>query len=42
MISTLSEDDIQAILESFMEAYHTVGLSVNVKKTQVLYQVAPG
>ena len=41
MISTLLEVDVQAILEAFAEAYHSLGLNISVKKTEVHCQFAP-
>uniref|UniRef100_A0A803TM72 ribonuclease H n=1 Tax=Anolis carolinensis TaxID=28377 RepID=A0A803TM72_ANOCA len=36
-----SEEDLQATLNSFTEAYEKLGLSLNIEKTKVLFQQAP-
>uniref|UniRef100_A0A803TLC0 C2H2-type domain-containing protein n=1 Tax=Anolis carolinensis TaxID=28377 RepID=A0A803TLC0_ANOCA len=36
-----SEEDLQAILNTFAEAYEKLGLSLNIEKTKVLFQQAP-
>ena len=40
-ICALTEADLQRILNAFADAYTKLGLSINVRKTQVLYQPAP-
>ena len=37
-----SEADLQSILDAFARAYWLLGLDLNIKKTQVLHQPAPG
>lgn len=41
-VCATSERQLQAILDAFTLAYESLGLSVNVKKTEVLFQPAPG
>ena len=41
MISTLLEEDTQAVLEASAEAYCRACIDINVKKTQVLSKPAP-
>ena len=36
-----SEEDLQNILDAFARAYRLLGLDINIKKTQILYQPAP-
>uniref|UniRef100_A0A803SPW5 ribonuclease H n=1 Tax=Anolis carolinensis TaxID=28377 RepID=A0A803SPW5_ANOCA len=36
-----SEEDLQATLNTFAEAYKKLGLSLNIEKTKVLFQQAP-
>ena len=36
-----SEADLQTILDAFARAYRLLGLDINIKKTQILYQPAP-
>ena len=40
-VCALTENDLQAILNAFAGAYSRLGLSVNVRKTQILYQPVP-
>ena len=37
-----TESDLQDILNAFARAYRLLGLDINTKKTQILYQPAPG
>lgn len=37
----LSEGDLQCILVAFTKAYKQLGLNINIKKTQILYQSPP-
>ncbi len=37
----LSEADLQSIMDAFARAYQLLGLDINIKKTQILYQPAP-
>lgn len=41
MVCAESEEDMQLIVDIFSEAYARMGLSINVRKTKVLYQPAP-
>ena len=41
-VCATSECKLQAILDAFTLAYESLGLSVNVKKIEVLFQPAPG
>ena len=34
-----SENDLQTILDAFADAYSRLGLSINIRKTQILYQL---
>ncbi|KAL2090150.1 hypothetical protein ACEWY4_014838 [Coilia grayii] len=36
-----SEADLQGIMDAFARAYQLLGLDINIKKTQILYQPAP-
>lgn len=38
----LSEEELQSIMDAFARAYQLLGLDINIKKTQILYQPAPG
>jgi len=40
-ICALKEEDLQIIINAFADAYSKLGLTINVKKTQVLHQPAP-
>ena len=40
-IVALSPEDLQGILNAFAKAYRALGLALNIKKTQVLYQPPP-
>ena len=42
MVCAISEKDLQSIVNAFEHTYPRLGLSVNVKKTEILYQPAPG
>ncbi|XP_060759866.1 uncharacterized protein LOC132870238 [Neoarius graeffei] len=37
----LSEADLQSIMDAFARAYQLLGLDINIRKTQILYQPAP-
>jgi len=37
-----SEAEMQHIVDMFTEAYERLGLQLNIKKTKVLFQPAPG
>lgn len=41
-VCALNEADLQVIINSFADAYSKIGLSINVQKTQVLFQPSPG
>lgn len=41
VICALSEADLQATINAFFHAYARLGLAVNERKTQILYQPAP-
>ena len=41
-LSALSEEGLQTILDVFAVAYGRIGLSLNIKKTQILHQPMPG
>ena len=36
-----SEEDLQHAMDAFSDAYSALGLNLNAKKTQVLYQLRP-
>ena len=40
-VCALTERELQLILNAFASAYRRLGLSVNVRKTQIVYQPAP-
>lgn len=40
-IVALSEDDLQCSLTAFAKAYKQLGLAINIKKTQILFQPLP-
>ncbi|XP_076031048.1 uncharacterized protein LOC143019264 [Oratosquilla oratoria] len=40
-IAALSEEDLQRIMNAFNKAYISLGLTINSKKTQILYQPSP-
>ena len=40
-ICALTENDLQMIMNAFANAYSRLGLSINVRKTQILYQPPP-
>ncbi|XP_076045668.1 uncharacterized protein LOC143027905 [Oratosquilla oratoria] len=39
--AALKEDHLQQVLNAFYHAYTKLGLSINIKKTQILYQPSP-
>ncbi|XP_038637303.1 zinc finger MYM-type protein 1-like [Scyliorhinus canicula] len=41
-IAMLSEDNLQAMLDTFAETYRRIGFRLNPSKTQFLYQSSPG
>ena len=41
-VCATSESQLQCILDAFAYAYESLGLSINVRKTEVLYQPVPG
>ncbi|XP_076041829.1 uncharacterized protein LOC143025712 [Oratosquilla oratoria] len=41
IIAALSEEDLQRILNAFNKVYISLGLTINSKKTQILYQPSP-